>query len=464
VRQARILIGGDFPLNPPVTIGGIQAVTWQLASGLQALGGLDLHVSACEKWWPNPEGSSWGRQSTESPSRRREFAGLRRPGANDDQALQGLQHRPPALAERVAFFLPSLAAGGAERVFLDLAYGFLARGLRVDLVLVREEGPLLSGVPSGIRMIPLRAARTATAVVPLARYLRRERPKAMLSALTHANVVAIIAHRLAHSGTRLVVTEHVHLSTSLGSISDVRARLIPQLIRRLYPLADSIVAVSEGVADDLARRTGLDRASILVEYNPVIVAELRQKAAERLDHPWFAAGQPPVVLGIGRLTEQKDFGTLIRAFRLAHEQEACRLMILGEGELRAPLEGLADSLGVRSDVELPGFVRNPYPYFASAGAFALSSRWEGLPTVLLEAVCLRVPIVSTDCHSGPREILEDGSLGRLVPVGDWRALAEAIVATLRDRHARPPAAACERYRLERVVERYAQIVGLSGEL
>jgi glycosyltransferase involved in cell wall biosynthesis len=361
---------------------------------------------------------------------------------------------------RVAVYLPSLVGGGAERTFLVLAEGLARRGWSVDLVVADPNGPLLPEVPRNVRLIDLGASRVTASIVPLARYLRRSRPDAVLTAMTHANLTAILAIAIARVQTRLVVTEHQHLSTLLAGPAARRERLFPSLIRLLYPRADEVVAVSEGVADDLARRGKLPRSSIRVEKNPIRIQELRTLGAESPRHTWFRSGSPPVVLGVGRLTRQKDFGTLLRAFRRVRDRRQVRLMLLGEGEDRPSLETLVDELDLSEDVQIMGFVANPYPYYAAAGLLALSSLWEGLPTVLLEAMVFGLPIVSTDCPSGPAEILEGGRWGTLVPPEDPAALAEAIAAAL------PPDGDQPRlrydnlldYDVERVVDRYCRLL------
>jgi glycosyltransferase involved in cell wall biosynthesis len=297
--------------------------------------------------------------------------------------------------------------------------------------------------------------------LPLARYLRRRRPTAVLTAMTHANLTAIVAVAISGVRTRLVVTEHQHLSTLLSGSATRRERLFPWLMRLLYPRADEVVAVSEGVADDLAQRAKLSRSSIRVEKNPIRVEELRILGAQPPPHAWFGDGEPPVVLGVGRLTRQKDFGTLLRAFRRLRDSQRVRLVLLGDGEDRPLLEALVAELDLTEDVQITGFVPNPYPYFNAASLFVLSSLWEGLPTVLLEAMVFGLPIVSTDCHSGPGEILEGGRLGTLVPTEDPTALARAMAAALApdgDR-TRLQYDNLPDYDVERVVARYCRLLG-----
>jgi glycosyltransferase involved in cell wall biosynthesis len=198
-------------------------------------------------------------------------------------------------------------------------------------------------------------------------------------------------------------------------------------MRWLYPQADMIVAVSEGVREDIAALTGLDHKRIIVIPNPVVTPELLAQADKPLIHPWFQAAEPPVILGVGRLTRQKDFPTLLQAFAEVRKRISCRLVVLGEGRDRNKLEALASTLGIENDIALPGFVANPYPYMVNARVFVLSSAWEGSPNVLTEALALGMPVVATDCPSGPREILQNGRHGRLVPPGRPGAMAKAIV-------------------------------------
>lgn len=332
--------------------------------------------------------------------------------------------------KRVALFMPSLAGGGAERIMLNLAAGFIARGCRVDLVLASAVGEYASDVPAGVRRIDLGAAKPLNAVPALARYLRAERPAALLATIVNANLAALWARRLSGVPMRCVVREASTLSVDLAEGSALNRLLLPRLVARSFRRAEAIVAPSRGVADDFARVTGLPWESIEVIYNPVVSEALRQRALQSADHRWFQGDDIPVIVGMGRLTRQKDFATLIRAFARFRRTTPARLIILGEGEDRGDLEALCRSLGVAADVDLPGFVANPYAILAQARLFVLSSRWEGLPGALIEALACGARVVSTDCPSGPREILDDGRYGQLVPAEDEVAMAAAMGAAL----------------------------------
>jgi len=363
---------------------------------------------------------------------------------------------------RLAIFVPDLVAGGAQRSMIKLAGGLAERGYPVDLVLAHASGPFMAETPETVRLVDLGAPRVLASLPRLVDYLRRERPAAMLSVL-HANLVALWARRLTGIPHRLVVSERNTLSSEVQAYAtDVRMRLVPLLMRSCYPWADCVVAVSQGVAADLAECVKLPAGRIRVIYNPIITPRLRQKALEPLAHPWFTPGAPPVILAVGRLEAQKDFTTLIHAFALVRRSRLARLLILGEGDERTQLEATAQQFGVQDDVGLPGFVANPYPYMVRAGAFVLSSRWEGLPGVLIEALYCGAPLVSTDCPSGPREILAGGRYGLLTPVGDAMKLAGTIDAALNGDAPRAPQESWQPYQLETVVDQYED--ALLGDL
>jgi glycosyltransferase involved in cell wall biosynthesis len=356
----------------------------------------------------------------------------------------------------LAIFLADLQGGGAERMMVNLAAGLVERGVKVDLVLAKAVGPYLSQVPDAVRVVRLDSRGVLAAVPKLTLYLARERPQLMVTTLRHASVIALIARRLSRTGTPVFIREANTPSKKLA-VKRPKPWLVGQLIRRLYSQADGVIAVSEGVAEDIRKHFGIPGEKLAVLYNPVVTPDLEERARADLRHAWFEPGQPPVVLAAGRLHPQKDFPTLIRAFARLRQRTAARLLILGEGDERPRLERLVRELGLSSQVGLPGFVDNPFAYMARAGVFVLSSRWEGLPGVLIQALACGCPVVSTDCESGPAEVLERGKFGELVSVGDEAALAGAIERTL----AHPPCrerlrSRSQRYSQETVVGEYIQ--------
>lgn len=398
---------------------------------------------------------------------------------------------PDPSPARITLFMPSLTGGGVERMQLHLAEAFAARGHEVDLVLTRVRGEHDRRIPERLAPIRLRrasafAARRAAAraagrqwpellqpvlgalsaswavryLPALAEYLAERQPDVLLSANSWPNLVALWARRLSGAPTRIVVSERVQLSARVAHLGrHARWRHLPRLIARSYPEAAGIVAISEGVARDLAATTGLPRESIATLPNPVVSARLGELAAAPCPHEWLAEGAPPVILGAGRLHPQKDFATLLSAFARIRAAREARLIILGEGAERPHLESLAHELGVAGDVALPGYVDNPFAFMSRAAVFALSSRYEGFGNVLLEALACGCPAVSTDCPSGPGEILEGGRVGPLVPVGDAAALAQAILTSL---DAPPPRAALARaaapYSVEAATRAYLDVL------
>ncbi|MBE9225009.1 glycosyltransferase [Phormidium sp. LEGE 05292] len=330
---------------------------------------------------------------------------------------------------RVALFLGNFGGGGIERVTARLSHQLVKLGIQIDLILIDVDSTHLWQMPSESRIINLKSSGLFKSLPKLVRYLRQERPSILFAADHFANEVAILACSIARVPTRVIVSERNQLSKTARNGSQLKARLAPLLTKLLYPLADGILAVSHGVAKDLAHVASLPLEKIEVIYNPVN-PEMFVKAKEPLDHPWFAPGELPVILGVGKLEKQKDFPTLIRAFAKVQQHKPCRLVILGWGPDRPKLEALIQELGLEDVVDLPGHVNNPYMFMARSAVFALSSVWEGLPNVLIEAIALGIPVVSTDCESGPREILAGGKYGYLTPVGDSEALAEGILQVL----------------------------------
>jgi glycosyltransferase involved in cell wall biosynthesis len=372
----------------------------------------------------------------------------------------------------LALFLSGLSGGGAQRRMLTLAGAFAARGHRVDIVVPCSRGPFAAQLPPAVRLVALdpvvgrlpgirsrRLLLVLAAVPALASYLRRERPDSVLSTSNPANLACACARRLAGSETPVVLSANIHLSAAIARRARPWRPLLRWLARRTYSQADAVVAISGGVADDLPSATGVPRRRVHAIHNPVSIDEIRNRARAPLDHPWFAPGEPPVLLAVGKLAPQKDFPTLLRAFARVRAARRARLVILGEGAQRRKLARLARRLGIASDVALAGFQPNPHAWMARASVFVLSSAWEGFSNALAEALACGCPVVSTDCPSGPAEILEQGALGPLVPVGDPALLAEAILSVL----AKPPdrdrlRARAARFSVDASAERYLDVL------
>jgi len=372
----------------------------------------------------------------------------------------------------IAFITPKLSlgegrrVGGGERVAVNLIRSLIDYGLSVDLVLFRTAGADLAQLPPRVQVVDLEVHEKLFSplnmffrILPkLVGYLRRERPQALLCFDNHATLAALLARRFSGSASRLVASIHNTLSLRWTSSNMLKRVLSTLLLRFAYTYVDTVVAVSQGVAEDLVRLTSLPWGKIQVIYNPVITPELFEKAQQSTSHPWFKQSETPVILGVGRLTKQKDFPTLIRAFARVRKKHQARLLILGEGEARPHLESLVRDLGLEGEVDLPGFVENPYPYMKKAAVFVLSSAWEGLPTALIEAMALGTPVVATNCPSGPSEILEGGRWGHLVPVGDEEKMAKAILEVLNHPKEPIPMDAWIRFSSKRVTEEYIKVL------
>ena len=358
---------------------------------------------------------------------------------------------------KIALFAPDLAGGGAERILAHLANGMAARGCAVDVVLLDVVGVYLAELSPEVRVVDLRSRRTATGVWPLVRYLRRAQPDVVLSAHAHSSIATLLAKRLARVASCIVPTVQTSHTKAAEHCRGLRDRLVRASLGWSHSWADAIVACSNGVADDFVQVTGLPRDRVRVIYNPIVTPQLKELAKQPVDHPWFAPGQPEVVLGVGRFSAPKDFPTVVNAFALLRKKRNLRLAILGEGAERSSLERLVADLGLTQDVSLPGFAQNPFGYLAKAAVFVFSSLWEGLPTALVEALALGVPIVATDCDCGPREILQGGRYGRLVPVGDVEAMAQALEETLSQPRPEVPEEYVRQFTLDAVVDKYLQL-------
>lgn len=330
----------------------------------------------------------------------------------------------------LAIFVSFSGNGGVERVTLNLLQGLSRLDVKVDLLMVIAKRGQPPSIPwPNIRVIDLKVKHSQMAIPALIRYLRSERPDVLMVAKDRAVRATIIAHWLARVNTRLVGQLHMNMTGFLKSKPRLQRWLRAAPMRWLFPYLDRIICVSEGVVEDTLAITGMPPDCVVAIRNPVITPELAEQAREPVDHPWFNE-DIPIILGAGRLTPEKDFPTLIRAFGRVRQERACRLMILGEGPLQPELESLIAEFGLSASVSLPGFCANPFAYMKRASLFVMSSAWEGSGNVLVEALALGIPSVSTDCPYGPRETLADGKYGPLVPVGDHEALARAMLQTM----------------------------------
>lgn len=373
------------------------------------------------------------------------------------------KHHEEEKEKLIGLFISNLGGGGAERSMVILANGLAEKGHRVHLILATRKGVYFEEVSPKVTIVDMGAKRTLTAFFPLVRYLRQQRPYAIVSALDHANLIAIWAKYLSKVNVKIIVSVRSVVSLLYKNDPILKYRTMPFLVRLFYPYADWVVAVSNDVAQDLIKNYNCDPSKARVIYNPVIGDEIYTKAQAPVEHPWLVLKEHPVILGVGRLEPQKDFETLIRAFQVVIERiPSARLLILGEGGERKKLERLCADLGLMGKVDLPGFITNPFPYMKQADVFVLSSRFEGLPGVLIQAMALGTPVVATDCPGGVREILEDGKWGALVPVGDVKKMAKAVIQGIQ-RKLPDPSPRGRVFTVDASVNQYLEILGLTED-
>jgi glycosyltransferase involved in cell wall biosynthesis len=268
------------------------------------------------------------------------------------------------------------------------------------------------------------------ALPKLVSHLRSERPNAVLSALDHANIIALLACRMSRTGTRCVISMRSVPSAVYREERFAHRWLAPMLMRRFYPLADRIIANSHAVASDLIANFRVPAEKVSVIYNPLDLDSISLLSREPIENPWLSLDSSPLILGVGRLDVLKDFPTLLRAFSIVRSKRACRLAILGEGAGRRDLECLADQLQLRKDVHMPGFIDNPFAWMRAANVVVSSSLTEGCPNAVMQALACGTAVVSTDSVGGCSEILEGGRWGRLVRVKDAQAMADSILAAI----------------------------------
>jgi len=366
------------------------------------------------------------------------------------------------MSPRIAIYTPDLSTGGVGKMRVHLIHEMVRRGVSVDLLLANTDSPLFGQLPPEVRTLCINTTHPVYSLPALYRYFRRTPPDALVTDRLRLDIACQRARRLARARTRLYLSVHNPLTVKLASIGAKKSAKLRDDFLHWAPRNDRLIAVSHGVADDLVDGLGLPRPFVQVVHNPVITPTLATRAAEAVTHPFLTPKTAPVILSAGRMTEQKDFPTLLQAFQRVRAKRDCRLLLLGDhGGLHDELLALIGTLGIGDDVSLPGFDPNPYRYMAKCDVFVLSSRWEGFGNVMVEALATGLPVVATDCPVGPREILKDGALGPLLPMGDVAAMAEAIERVL-DTPADPAGlkAGVQEYTVEKSVDGYLRTFGL----
>ncbi|MGX9996324.1 glycosyltransferase [Vibrio sp. JZG120] len=327
---------------------------------------------------------------------------------------------------KISLCIPSLSGGGAEKVIVNLANGLSNCGKNVDLVLLKSGGIFESDLNENVNIIKLNATDTKRSIFLLFKYILKNKPSCIISAMNYVNVIVLVSNMLTLNRTKVIVTEHSTLSSTLKEIAKKNkliSLILSLLVRFTYRFSNKIVTVSNGVKEDLINNFGFKEKNIVTINNPVDISNVHKKSLDDVVHPWFQKNNK-TILAVGRLGIEKDFPTLISAFELVKDKiDGSKLVIIGEGKERSALEKLIAKKKLEKDVLLMGFTSNPYKYMKACSVFVLSSSREGFGNVLVEAMVSNARIISSDCKSGPREILDNGLYGNLFDVGDYNTLA-----------------------------------------
>jgi len=334
---------------------------------------------------------------------------------------------------KIALLCDTLGGGGAEQVMSSLAKLFSSEIDHVDFLVARKEGVYVDKVEKYANLIDLNT-RARFMMPKLISYMRKEKPQVILSTQGHINIASALS-------SSFVNTKSILREATTPSIALKLQNRSKWPLRLTYKLADRIVSVSDGVKQDLETNFSLNPNNIQTIYNPIISEDLYDSASEKVEHPWFSK-KTPVIISMGRFAKAKDYPTLIKAFNIIRKSIDCKLMILGDHEcdlsVKDEVASLIDQFELTKDIDLLGFKKNPFPYIKNSSLYILSSMYEGLPGALIQAKALGCHVVSTDCESGPREILENGENGILVPVKNYRALAEAAIGVLKSNETSKP--------------------------
>lgn len=369
------------------------------------------------------------------------------------------------MGKRISILLPSLGSGGAEKVMVTLANYFVNNGYYVDLLLIKRDGVYFNRLSEKIRIIDLNSSRALFSIPKILRYLKNNSPDVLLSVLTHTNLIAILCKLLFYKKIRIVISERTILSNASKNSNRYLFRKVSLIVHLLYPKADSIIAISNGVKDDLIKFAKIDRRKIIVIYNPITFDDRFDSCIDQVvENEIFAIKEfndnIPVLISVGRLEKVKNYDVLIEAFNLLKQKRKIKLLILGEGIEQGNIKELITKYHLDSDVFLLGFKQNPIPYLINSDVFVLSSNWEGFGNVIVEAMSTGIKIVSTDCPSGPNEILENGKWGKLVPVNNAKLLAKAIDEIIDEKVVYDVKERAAFFSVEKIAKQYLNVLGV----
>lgn len=355
----------------------------------------------------------------------------------------------------VCLFLPNLCIGGAERSAANIANGLDDQGYNVSIILIQEKGEYISKLNKGIKIINLNVNKISQSIIPLYKYIKKYNPKCIISFMDHCNVAAIISNKISKNKTKIIPTIHSTISQRKKSF---KLKIINNIQIYLYKYIEKIIVVSKEAGEDAKSVLRLSDNKIEVIYNPIITEDMLNNSKMNINHKWIGNEKYVNIIGVGRLTDEKGFEDLIKAFKIVRGKiDNSKLIILGEGSYRKNLTNIVMKLGLNDHIDMPGFV-NPYPYMRIADLFVLSSKREGLPSALIESMALGTKVVSTNCKSGPKEILKEGKLGRIVNVGDIDELAAAIIETLENDKIIDYNNSLDDFKTKTVIEKYKNMI------
>ncbi len=331
------------------------------------------------------------------------------------------------MKKKVAIIIPSLRGGGAERVMINIAKHLDYNKFDLRLIVIKKEGPYLKQLPRNLEVIDINSSRVRYSLFKLMKAINKFKPDVILSTLGHLNLTLLIIRHFLKGNPKIIIREANTPSMNLNQLSPIKKILFKYMYKKLYPKADLIIAQCKDMKNDIVNTFNVKENKIKYIYNPLDIEFIKEKKKD--ENPYDS--NKINLLAVGRLTYQKGFDILINAFNLViNNIPRVQLTILGEGELKQELQNQARKLGILDKISFIGFKDNPYPYYYYADTYILSSRTEGFPNALLEALACGCKVVSTDCKSGPREILGDNEYGILVPVDDYVLLAEGIIKSI----------------------------------
>ena len=367
----------------------------------------------------------------------------------------------------ILFFLPYLGGGGAQRVFINILKALDKNKYNLTLVVIDKDGPYLSQIPAQVKLIELNSKRVLLSSLELKRLFSKYKPDIIISGLNYANIIVALSVKWAKVPSKLILTEHSSYSGKNVQTNKIKYLMFKKLIKLSYKFADNIVCVSKGISEEVRQLTGIKQCEDIIKviYNPIVDKELTFKSIENVKDAWINNKNFKVIISMGRLTKQKDFPTLIKAFAkylASNRNTKVKLIVMGEGESRPELERMVNDLRLNNYVNLLGYVDNPYAYLSKADLFVLSSRSEGFGNVIVEAMACGTPVISTNCPTGPGEIIEDGINGFLVPVGDEEKLAKKISEVINNeglqrKIAKNAFSRAQDFKVSKIVREYEQL-------